>query len=250
MEVAWIIDATNWLHALWHGIGGGDIITPLVKRLEAIRAQFHPAVMHCAFDCGESFRHKIDIAYKANRPPKPEGLKRQLEAAPSAMPDWCMPLLEPGYEADDVLATVAAWARDAGWQCVLASGDKDVRQCLRTGGAVIARKFRRETECEVEWYTANDLMAEHGLRPDQWADFQTLAGDSTDTICGCPGIGAKTAAAMLQAAGSLDEALRNPWCCKLNTQQHAALVGWKPRAEHYRRLVRLEENVPGIRDAI
>lgn len=251
MPTLWAIDATNWLHVLWHGMGGGDVLTPFLKRLDAISGQYKPAAMIAAFDVGESFRKGIDIAYKSNRTEYPENLTRQIDEAAATLPPWCPPVGVDGFEADDMLATAARVAVERGWRCVLGTGDKDARQCLVQGSVTICRKMIVDYgTCRPDWYTAADLLRDYGLTPGQFVDFQTIAGDSTDCIAGCKGIGPETAKEILQKVGTLEAALCDQWRLHLPPKRKAALQAFKTKAEHYRSLVRLRTDVPGVEELL
>ncbi len=154
----------------------------------------------CGFDesLTRSFRHGLYPAYKANRPPPPPDLERQFAVCRAlAEALGVVTLASPEYEADDLIGSAARHWRAAGYDMVYVTADKDYAQLLETG--------------DWWWDAARDRWLDPagatevlGVAPAQVADLLALAGDSVDNIPGVPGIGRKTAAALLAAFGSLD----------------------------------------------
>ncbi len=145
-----------------------------------------------------SFRNAIYPAYKANREPAPDDLQRQFA--------WCKDLArhlglpvyaDDLYEADDLIATLARHCREATTSVCVVSGDKDLAQLVGPGDWWwdFARRRRLDPE---------GVRAHFGVRPEQIADFLALTGDAVDNIPGIPGVGPKTAAALLAHFGDLD----------------------------------------------
>lgn len=146
-----------------------------------------------------SFRNEIFPAYKANREPAPAGLVQQFA--------WCQDLgramglavfADGYYEADDLIATLASQCRSRQQTVCVISGDKDLAQLVGAGDHWW--DFGRRARLDER-----GVLAHFGVRPDQIADFLALAGDSVDNIPGVPGVGPKTAAALLKHFGNLDE---------------------------------------------
>ncbi len=187
----------NATHALY---GFARFISDL---LEAVR----PHRIGVAFDSApraeSSFRNGIYPAYKANREPPPADLERQF----GLCREFCRHIglaefTSRGYEADDVIGTLAARARAAGLRNVLVTRDKDLSQLIREG--------------DVFWdyvsnarYAYRDIGPRFGARPERIADFLALTGDVVDNIPGVPGIGRKTAAELFEAFSSLDDLYEN-----------------------------------------
>ncbi len=156
--------------------------------------KYAPVHMAVAFDqtLTRSFRNDIYPAYKANREPAPAELRRQF----ALCREFCRTLgvaefASPGYEADDIIGTLAARARDADRPVTIASRDKDLTQLL-TG-----RDTYWDAIADVR-YGYDDIEARFGVRPERMADFLALMGDSVDNIPGVPGVGRKTAAQLLK----------------------------------------------------
>ncbi len=174
--------------------GYADFLTSLLRKLK-------PRHIACAFDgsLATSYRNEIYPSYKANREPAPAELKHQF--------DLCRQLTRAlgiaeyssdRFEADDILATMAAMMRAEGHPVTVITSDKDLTQLL-------------DHQQDRWWDYARDNLLDHdgvekkfGVRPGQIADLLALAGDAVDNIPGIPGIGAKTAAGLLQRFSSLD----------------------------------------------
>lgn len=170
--------------------------------LELLEGQ-RPSHIAVAFDeaLESSFRNAIYPAYKANREPAPEALKRQFAhcKAFAAALGLCV-MSDPQYEADDLIGSLLVRQRARGFRGLIVSADKDLSQLLQ--GDDEQWDFARNQRWGV-----SGVSARYGVRADQIADFLGLAGDAVDNIPGVPGIGAKTAAALLAHFDSLDALL-------------------------------------------
>ncbi len=159
----------------------------------------HMAVL---FDTARtSFRNDIYPDYKAHRPPPPEALVPQFALIREATRAFGVPCIErDGFEADDLIATFARMAAEAGHEVVIVSSDKDLMQLV--GGPVSMHDPVKE-----RLIGADEVVARFGVGPERVVDIQALAGDPTDNVPGVPGIGVKTAALLIQAYGDLDSLL-------------------------------------------
>jgi DNA polymerase-1 len=149
---------------------------------------------------GPNFRHELYPEYKANRPRMPEDLAAQIEPLKQGVELLGLRLEVPdGFEADDRIASLAA-AFSAERPVVIVGSDKDLKQCLSP------RVFLWDPGAKKDAVTTEaDFRAETGLSPDQWPDFQALSGDSADNIPGVPGIGPKTAFALMKDFPRLED---------------------------------------------
>ncbi len=156
------------------------------------------------FDCHEpTFREKLYPEYKAHRPPPPDDLILQEPMIHAVLDAMRVPILkQPGYEADDVIATVATAGAAKGLVVAMCTSDKDCRQLLSP--TVRIQNLRKGVVLDEA-----GLKADWGIAPEQVVDFQTLVGDSVDNVPGVAGCGPKTAAKWLQQFGTLGNILKN-----------------------------------------
>ncbi|TFU18044.1 DNA polymerase I [Thermus tengchongensis] len=149
-----------------------------------------------------SFRHEAYEGYKAGRAPTPEDFPRQLALIKELVDLLGLTRLEvPGFEADDVLATLAKKAEREGYEVRILTADRDLYQLLSDRISILHPEGYLITP---EW-----LWQKYGLRPEQWVDYRALAGDPSDNIPGVKGIGEKTAAKLIREWGSLENLLKH-----------------------------------------
>lgn len=153
----------------------------------------------CAFDHpAQTFRHELYDQYKIHREEMPADLQPQIPLIERFLAALGVPVLSvQGFEADDILATLARQIEAAGGECLLVTSDKDCRQ-------LITDRVKMYNIRKQEVYDAASLMATWGIRPDQVIDFQSLVGDSVDNIPGVPLIGPKIAQELLSKYGTLE----------------------------------------------
>ncbi|TAJ30017.1 MAG: DNA polymerase I [Reyranella sp.] len=199
-----------------------------------------PEVDHVAviLDAGRTtFRNQIYDKYKANRPEPPEDLIPQFPLIREAAKAFGLPSVElEGYEADDLIATYARMALEAGGTCTIVSSDKDLMQLVRPGVEMMDPIKQRKMGPEA-------VMEKFGVTPDKVVDVQALAGDSTDNVPGAPGIGIKTAAQLLNEFGDLETLLKSTAQIKQpkrreSLEQNAELIRIS------KKLVQLRDDVP------
>ena len=245
------IDTGNWIACLWHAQGGRGVLSAVCRRIEALAEHLQPAFLVACFD-RRSFRHDLYAPYKAHRKPKPEGLLRDLAEGPAAVAAIAVAAAVDGFEADNLLATLARDALAAGGQAILASPDKDLNQCLVQDRVCILRQFvlAADGPRAFDWWNAAGLQKQYGLTPRQWIDFQTLVGDSGDGVPGCKGWGEKTALPALQKAGSIEAMLADPWALKITPRQQQSLLDFRRELPLMRQLITLRDNVSEVWDAL
>lgn len=166
-------------------------------------ADAHPKRAIVAFDApGATHRHERFPAYKAQRPSMPDELRSQVPLVRDLVAALGLPLLEaPGYEADDVIGTIAEQARREGWEVLIVSGDLDMLQLV--GPNVSLLHTAKGGADAMVTYDPPKIFERYGLTPEQIVDFKSLKGDSSDNIPGVPGVGEKTAVKLIAAFGSL-----------------------------------------------
>jgi DNA polymerase-1 len=164
-----------------------------------------PKAVIVAWDKGWSGREKVYAEYKSQRKSRPDLLKEQWPAlAPLAEAFGFKNVSVEGYEADDVIATLARQASDANVPVMIVSGDRDVYQLVRDGVRVMTTS-RGVTDTKI--YDRDGVVERYGVPPELVTDFIGLKGDTSDNIPGVPGIGDKTAAQLLQQFGDLESVL-------------------------------------------
>ena len=200
----------------------------------------HDAPTHVAviFDySGKSFRNDMYDQYKANRPPAPEDLVPQFPLTREATKAFNIACEEiEGYEADDIIATLAVQAREAGGRCTIISSDKDLMQLVGDGVEMLdAMKNKR--------IGREGVIEKFGVGPERVIDVQALAGDSVDNVPGAPGIGVKTAALLINEFGDLETLLDRAEEIK-QPKRRQTLIEKRDQIELSKRLVSLDCNTP------
>ena len=168
-----------------------------------VLAEFAPASVVVAWDAREkTFRHDEYEEYKAGRKPMPDLLQRQWPVFAELVEAFGLPSLKKeGYEADDILATLAEEAKREGVKSVIVTGDRDMLQLVDDDIWVMANA---KGITEVTIYTPQKVVERYGITPDKVPDFIGLKGDTSDNIPGIVGVGEKTAAQLIQQFGSLE----------------------------------------------
>jgi DNA polymerase-1 len=245
-----LIDMGSLAHPLWHvSQSDPNPDTTSIKIVERVRAlaSGQPHVAVC-YDTGRSFRHDIDPTYKSQRPEHLATLQYQIDLALDTLRADGFPCYGvKDYEADDVIASIAArvLARDLGTSVVVVSSDKDL--CALIGGGVVVRSL---TNGAV--YDAEGVKAKFGVAPEQIVDYLALVGDTSDGVKGARGIGAKTAAALLQKYGTLEDLYTQltEHGTQFTPAMATALREFQPRLPTVRALLTLHADVPLDIDAI
>ncbi len=176
--------------------------------LLAIRENHRPDYLAIVFDKGMSKREEIYPEYKATREKMPEELAASLPRIREMVEGFHDPVVEvEGYEADDVIGTLALQARDAGLEAVIVSGDKDLYQLVGPGVHLLNPGRGGPTGVEPEWVDESNADEKFGIPPERIPDYLALIGDSSDNVPGAPGVGPKTAVKLLHEYGDLEEIL-------------------------------------------
>jgi DNA polymerase-1 len=179
-------------------------IVGVLNMLRRLTTDHRPDFLAVVFDAGgESFRNELYADYKANRPPIPEDLERQIEPILELIRAQGIPLLViDGVEADDVIATLATQARAHGIDTLISSGDKDLMQ-------LVDERVRVINTMNGAVYDRAGVTAKFGVPPERIVDYLALVGDNVDNVPGVPKVGPKTAAKWLAEYGSLDAVVRH-----------------------------------------
>ena len=166
--------------------------------------QWKPEFLVCTFDVSEkTFRNELYDQYKANRESMPDALREQIPLIHRCLDTLAIPKISaPGFEADDIMATLALQAEQQGARVLLVTSDKDCRQ-------LISDRVQMLNVRKNEVFGEPELRNVWGIRPDQVVDFQSLVGDSVDNVPGVPQIGPKAAQQLLEQFNTLDEVFEN-----------------------------------------
>lgn len=245
-ETVYVIDSNALIFQVFHAVP--EMTSPSGEPVNAVYGftgdmlnlleSRRPTYLFCAFDLpGPTFRHEMYEGYKAHRAEMPDELRPQFPSIRRVLEAMGIPILEvPGYEADDILATVARLAEGQGRDCYLVTNDKDCRQLITPRVKLLnVRKGLVYDEAALE--------ADWGIRPEQVVDFQALVGDSVDAVPGIKSIGAKTATELLRQFGTLDAVLDRAHEVPQPKRRQVLQEG-REMALLSRRLVRLEACVP------
>jgi DNA polymerase-1 len=207
----------------------------LIQDAKAGRGPTHIAVI---FDASRlNYRNDIYPDYKANRPPAPEELIPQFPLIRAAVKAFNIASIEQeGFEADDLIATYAKAAVEAGGEVTIVSSDKDLMQLVKPGIVMLDTMKGKSIG-------RDEVIEKFGLPPEHVVDIQALAGDSTDNVPGVPGIGIKTAADLIREYGDLDSLLARAGEIK-QPKRREKLIEFAEQARMSRELVRLKDDVP------
>jgi len=250
-KTLYLIDGTAFIHRAYHAIRAlsnskglpTNAVFGFARMILKLIEDRSPEYAAMLFDAkGPTFRHQRYKEYKANRPPMPAEMAVQIPYIKEITRGLNLPVLEmPGYEADDLIGTLARQAETAGFFVVLITGDKDFVQ-LVTDKIIIWDPMK-------ERIVDKDAVREsYGVEPLQMIDVMGLSGDSADNIPGVPGIGPKTAKDLIKAFGSMSDLYENVEDITKKKQKES-LIKFKDQALLSRELVTIDTNAPVTFDA-
>ncbi len=242
-----LIDGNNQMYRAFHAIQGltgpdgrsTNAVYGFIAMLRKLIDDQKPDLVAAAFDLkGPTFRHELSADYKAHRRPMPDDLVEQVSRVHEACAALGVPIVShAGFEADDVIGTLATQAAAAGVDVVVVTGDKDFFQLVSDR----VRVFNPRDE--GTWYDDAGVLEKFGARPDQVVDVLSLMGDASDNVKGVPGIGAKGARELVADYGPLDWLLEH--ADELPKQKYrTALTEYAGDARASRELVRIRIDVP------
>ena len=211
-----LVDGNSIMNRAFYGIMGSKMLTTkdgkytnavygflaiLFKLLEDIE----PEYLVVAFDLkAPTARHKLYEGYKATRKGMPEELAEQMPIIKEILRAMNIDIIEmEGYEADDVLGTLSRYGEEKGLEVTILSGDRDTFQ-LATDKVTIRIPHTKGGKTETDEYDKEKVLEKYGLEPKQLIDVKGLQGDTSDNIPGVPGVGEKTAIALIQKFGSIE----------------------------------------------
>lgn len=209
-----LVDGSSYLYRAYHAPNLGELrssrgqptgaIYGVVNMLRRLQKDYPGSVITVVLDAkGKTFRDELFAEYKSQRPPMPEDLRPQVQPIKDIVQAMGLPLLvQEGVEADDVIGTLAAQATAAGQSVLISTGDKDMAQLVNDHVTLV----NTMTDSTLD---RAGVIQKFGLPPELIIDYLALMGDKSDNIPGVPGVGAKTAQALLQGLGNLDTIYKN-----------------------------------------
>jgi DNA polymerase-1 len=245
-KTVYVVDAHALIYQVFHAMP--EMTSPQGRPVGAVQGFIRDMVdliehrgaefILVAFDPpGPNFRHELFDQYKIHREEMPADLKLQIPVIHQFLEALgLLTISVPGYEADDVMATVARLIEQCGGNTLLVTSDKDCRQLITDKVKIL--NIRKNEVCD-----AAALKTIWGIRPDQVIDFQSLVGDTIDNIPGVPLIGPKIAAELLQKYDTLENVFEHAHEMS-GTKRRENLINGKEQAMISRQLVRLDPNVP------
>jgi DNA polymerase-1 len=245
-DVVYLVDGSSYIHRAYHAIRNlsnskglpTNAVFGFSRMLLKLIEEEKPRYLAVVLDAkGPTFRHAMSEEYKATRPPMPEELQAQIPFIKAVLEGLNLKVLEKqGFEADDVIGTLARIAEEENFRVVVVSGDKDFRQIL--------------TPRTTLWDTMKDSRLDYdtftkevGLKPEQMVDVMGLSGDVSDNIPGVKGIGKKTAIQLVKQFGSLEEVFDHLDQVK-RERVRENLRKWRDDAILSKKLVIIERFVP------
>jgi DNA polymerase-1 len=249
-KTIYLIDGTAYIHRAYHAIRGltnsrglpTNAIFGFTRMLIKLMEDRSPEFIGMFFDAkGPTFRHDMYEEYKANRPSMPEDMAMQIPYIKEVTAAFNLPIIEmQGYEADDLIGTLARKAEEEGFDVVMVTGDKDFMQ-LVTDKIAIWDPMKENT---IDLKTIREKF---GIEPPQMIDVQGLSGDTADNIPGVPGIGQKTALDLVKTHNSMQE-LYTRIDTITKKKQRENLENFKDQAFLSRELVTINTAVPVTMD--
>lgn len=208
-----LVDGSSYLYRAYHAFppltnSAGEPTGAMYGVLNMLRSlilQYQPTHAVVVFDAkGKTFRDELFEHYKSHRPPMPDDLRAQIEPLHVMVKAMGLPLMAvAGVEADDVIGTLAREAEKVGRPVLISTGDKDMAQLVTPGITLINTMTNTILG-------PDEVVTKYGVPPELIIDFLALMGDSSDNIPGVPGVGEKTAQALLQGLGGLDTLYAEP----------------------------------------
>lgn len=220
----------------------------VVNFVQRLIEKHRPEYLAWVHDAGSSFRHEVFAEYKATRQKLNEELQadfdRGLQRIEELLAAYRIPIIAiEGYEADDVIGTLARQAVERQLNTVIVSGDKDFQQCVRPGVWLLNPGRGGPASVEEQWVGMENASERLGVPPEYVTDYLALLGDSSDNVPGVPGVGDKTAQELITAYGDLDAILsRASEVTKKRPRE--ALLAFGDQARLSKELVTIRDNVP------
>ncbi len=242
-----LLDSMNFIFRAFHqpqtqgfqtqaGLPTGCVLV-FHNMLRKLITDHKPAYFAAIYESGRTFRDDLFADYKATRSETPDDLLKQFPYIRKLLDALRIPIIEqPGFEADDVIATLALAAAREGTETVIVTGDKDMRQLVRSGITIF-------DPMKNVFFDEAKVLEVSGVRPDQIVDMMALQGDAIDNVPGAPGIGAKGARDLITQFGTLDSLFENTSKVQRKTYRES-LENNRQQILQSQALVRLHPEVP------
>lgn len=249
----YVLDANALLHRAWHAIPpltapDGRVVNAVYGVLMLVLKLWqeeHPDAMVACWDTEKpTFRHEAFEAYKAQRPEQSDELYAQIPWIQEGLQAMSVESVScDGFEADDVIATIATRSHAQGWDVTVVTSDRDAFQLIRPGITVLSLK---KGVSDTVRFDEVMLQQEYGLTPAQFTDYKIMRGDPSDNIPGIKGIGEKGATALLQEYGDLAAimAAAHDVSSSLSASTRAKLLGAASELQGLRELIELRSDAP------
>lgn len=240
-----LVDAHGYLHRAYHALpplstSKGEPVNAIygfTRMLFKLLREQQPDYLAVCFDApGVTFREKIYPAYKATRKETDENLRSQFPLARELVEKFGLARFEKeGFEADDLIATIAKKAENDGFRIVVVSSDKDLLQ-------LVNEKINVFNEPKQTFFDVKKVKEKWGLQPEQLVDLFALMGDASDNVPSVPGIGEKTALKLVQEHTSVEKLLEKP--VNVSEKLKTKLFEYREQIQQAKKLVSLESSVP------
>lgn len=242
----YLVDGSTYIHRAYHAIRGlstskgfpTNAAYGFARMLIKMIQDRDPSYVAMVFDSrGPTFRHEMYSDYKGHRPEMPEDLGMQIPVIHEITEGFNIPVIMlEGYEADDLIGTLAGQAEEAGFEVVIVSGDKDMIQLLTD-------RVSMWDPMKDEVTGRRQVISDRGVEPCQMVDIQGLSGDASDNIPGVPGVGPKTAISLIKTYGSIDNLYARLGSIN-SAKQREKLSEYKDQAFLSRKLAQIDINAP------
>ncbi len=218
-----------------------NAVSGFTSMLIKLESEERPDAVIACMDKGEpQFRLDQYPAYKAGRSETPDTLRQQIPLIRAVLEALCVPVVElEGYEADDLLATLARRGREAGHHVIIVSGDRDCLQLVNDDVTVL---MNRRGVTDMIRYDPAMVVERYGVGPERWTDFAALKGEQADNLPGVPGVGDKTAAKLLGQYGSIEGIIEH--ADELTPKIRKGIEECADQVKLNRKLGRLLDDVP------
>ena len=245
-KTIYLIDGTAYIHRAYHAIRNltnsrglpTNAVFGFTRMLIKLMEDRNPQYMVILFDAkGPTFRHDVFAEYKANRPPMPDDMALQIPYIKEITSAFNLPQVEmQGFEADDLIGTLAQKAEKAGFEVVMVTGDKDFMQ-------LVTKHISIWDPMKEKVINPDTIKTDMGVDPGQLIDVMGLSGDTADNIPGVPGIGPKTALKLIKTFKTLTNLYRQVDTIT-QKKQHENLVKFKQQAFLSQKLVTIDTQAP------